>query len=50
MTEILRSLNAIGGTKVLSLELFNRKYWAMDAAEVVRAGLDKMKAAAGKVP
>ena len=50
VTEILRSLNAIGGTKVLSLELFNRKYWAMDAAEVVRAGLDKMKAAAGKVP
>jgi 2-keto-myo-inositol isomerase len=45
VTDILRSLRAIGGQKVLSLELFNRKYWAMDAAEIARAGLAKMKAA-----
>jgi sugar phosphate isomerase/epimerase len=48
VTQILRALRSIGGQKVLSLELFNRKYWAMDAAEIVRSGLDKMKAAVGK--
>ena len=45
VTEILRALRSIGGQKVLSLELFNRKYWGMDAAEVARAGLEKMKTA-----
>jgi sugar phosphate isomerase/epimerase len=45
ITEILRILRSLGGPKVLSLEVFNRKYWAMDAAEVVRAGLAKMKEA-----
>lgn len=30
----------------LSLELFNRTYWAMDPAEVAREGLDKMRAIA----
>ena len=48
VVEILRSLRSIGGKKVLSLELFNRKYWAMDPAEIARAGLEKMKAAVGK--
>jgi len=48
MTDILRTLHSIGGQKVLSLELFNRKYWGMDAAGIARAGLDKMKAAAGQ--
>jgi len=46
--DILRSLRSIGGQKVLSLELFNRKYWAMDAAEIARAGLEKMKSALSK--
>jgi len=45
VTAILRSLIAIGGPKVLSLELFNRKYYEQDALEVARAGLEKMKAA-----
>jgi hypothetical protein len=27
---------------VLSLELFNRKYWSQDASEVARTGLAKM--------
>ena len=45
VTDILRSLHSIGGQKVLSLELFNRKYWGMDAAGSARAGPDKMKAA-----
>ena len=46
--DILRSLHSIGGQKVLSLELFNRKYWGMDAAGIARAGLDKMKAAVAR--
>lgn len=45
VTEILRTLHENGGATVLSLELFNRKYWAMDALEVARAGLEKVKAA-----
>jgi sugar phosphate isomerase/epimerase len=45
LTQILRDLQAIGGRKVLSLELFNRKYWEQDALEVAKAGLEKMKAA-----
>ena len=48
VTQILRALRSIGGQKVLSLELFNRKYWGMDATEVVRSGLEKMKAAVGR--
>jgi sugar phosphate isomerase/epimerase len=43
LTELLRSLHRTGGQKVLSLELFNRKYWSEDALEVARAGLAKMK-------
>lgn len=49
VAEILRSLQKIGGKKILSLELFNRKYWTMDAFEIVRSGLEKMKAAVSKV-
>ncbi len=45
--EILGMLRAMGGAKVLSLELFSRKYWAMDPLEVARTGLEKMKAVAG---
>lgn len=41
--EILRILKHSGGQKVLSLELFNRKYWAEDPLTVARNGLDKMK-------
>jgi 2-keto-myo-inositol isomerase len=48
VTEILRALQDNGGQTVLSLELFHRKYWEMDALEVARAGLEKMKAAVGK--
>ena len=48
LTDILRVLAATGGQKVLSLEVFNRKYWEQDALEVARAGLEKMKAAAAK--
>ena len=42
--EILRILRATGGQKVLSLELFNRRYWAQDALAVSKTGLARMKA------
>ena len=45
VTEILRTLHSTGGQIALSLELFNRKYWEMDALTIARAGLDKMKSA-----
>jgi 2-keto-myo-inositol isomerase len=48
VTEILRFLHGTGGQKVLSLELFNRKYYEQDPLEVARTGLEKMKAAAAK--
>ncbi len=41
--QILRDLKAMGGTKVLSLELFNKTYWAQDALLVATTGLEKMK-------
>jgi 2-keto-myo-inositol isomerase len=44
--EILRILRAAGGQKVLSLELFSRKYWEQDPLEVAKTGLEKMKAVA----
>jgi 2-keto-myo-inositol isomerase len=47
LTDILRTLHDLGGQTVLSLELFNRKYWAMDALEIAHAGLEKMKSAVG---
>jgi 2-keto-myo-inositol isomerase len=48
LTEILGLLRSTGGQKVLSLELFNRKYWAEDPLAVARTGLAKMKAVAEK--
>jgi len=44
VADILRTLHATGGQKVLSLELFNRKYWSEDALAVSRTGLARMKA------
>ena len=41
---LLQDLSAGGFHVMLSLELFNRKYWAQDPLTVVRTGLDKMKA------
>ena len=41
--EIAATLKAMGGTKYLSLELFNETYWAEDAQEVANTGLKKMK-------
>ncbi|WPR73954.1 sugar phosphate isomerase/epimerase [Algoriphagus sp. NG3] len=43
MEEIAATLKAMGGNKILSLELFNETYWAQDAQEVANTGLKKMK-------
>jgi sugar phosphate isomerase/epimerase len=43
LKQILRDLMRMGGTKVLSLELFNETYWKQDALQVARTGLQKMK-------
>jgi sugar phosphate isomerase/epimerase len=48
LSDILRALQAIGGQKVLSLELFNRKYWAEDPLTIAKNGLAKMKAVVEK--
>ena len=42
--EMISILKDAGYTGVISLELFNPSYWAEDAAEVARIGLEKMKA------
>jgi 2-keto-myo-inositol isomerase len=42
--QVLRDLKNLGGTKVLSLELFNKDYWAQDPLVVAKTGLQKMKA------
>jgi 2-keto-myo-inositol isomerase len=43
LKQILQTLKAIGGTKTLSLELFNKNYWSQDAMLVAKTGLEKMK-------
>jgi sugar phosphate isomerase/epimerase len=46
--DLVQTLRRTGGQKVLSLELFNRKYWSEDPLEVAKTGLAKMKAVAAK--
>jgi sugar phosphate isomerase/epimerase len=46
LVDILRALRKTGGQTVLSLELFNRQYWAQPPLEVARTGLAKMKSVA----
>lgn len=43
MKELAETLKAKGGEIILSLELFNPTYYAMDASVVVKEGLEKMK-------
>jgi 2-keto-myo-inositol isomerase len=43
LKQLLLDLKNMGGTKVLSLELFNETYWKQDALEVAKTGLQKMK-------
>ena len=45
LDQILQTLAASGTPKILSLELFNPKYWKMEASVAAKTGLEKMKAA-----
>jgi len=44
LNRLLQDLAAGGFRVMLSLELFNRKYWSQDPLQVARSGLEKMKA------
>ena len=48
VTQIIRDLHANGCNAALSLELFNRTYYAQDPLTVAKAGLAKMKSAVKK--
>jgi 2-keto-myo-inositol isomerase len=48
LVEILQVLHTTGGTKILSLELFNKTYWSQDALTVAKTGLEKMKQVVAK--
>lgn len=41
--QIITDLAHMGGTKVLSLELFNLEYWKNDSLTVAKTGFEKMK-------
>lgn len=43
LAEVVQTLKNMGGTKILSLELFNPSLYAMDADVVAQTGLEKMK-------
>ena len=45
LKQILADLANMGGTKVLSLELFNPEYWKNDLLTIAKTGLEKMKKA-----
>lgn len=49
MNEILGALNDMGGTKILSVELFNPEYYKQDATKVATTALNKMKNLVSKV-
>jgi len=42
LTQCLKDLQAIGYTRGLSLEIFNKEYWAMDGKKICEIGLQKM--------
>jgi len=48
LADLLKTLHDTGGQKILSLEAFNRAYWAEDALAVAKTGLAKMKAVVAK--
>lgn len=43
IAQIIKDLHAMGGPKVLSLEVFNPGYWKEEPLSVARTGLKKMK-------
>jgi 2-keto-myo-inositol isomerase len=48
ITQILKELNDKNTPIVLSLELFNKDYWKMDALVAAKLGIAKMKASVAK--
>jgi 2-keto-myo-inositol isomerase len=48
LVQILKDLRQVNPGCILSLELFNRDYYKLDAEFVARTGLEKMKAIAAK--
>jgi len=48
MAELLRTFRKVGAAPALSLELFNKDYWARDAREVAKTGLAKMREVVAK--
>ncbi len=48
LNQILKDLNDKKSPIVLSLELFNKEYWAMDALKAATIGLEKMKQSVAK--
>ncbi len=44
ITDIVKGFLQVGAAPALSLELFNKKYWAMDPLEAAKVGIEKMKA------
>ncbi len=47
--QILTDLKNMEGSRILSLELFNRDYWAQDPFLVAKTGLEKMKKVVAEV-
>ncbi len=43
LNEIFQIFQSVGATPALSLELFNRDYWKMDALKAAKVGLEKMR-------
>ncbi|HCN82939.1 MAG TPA: xylose isomerase, partial [Sphingobacteriaceae bacterium] len=41
--EIVADLSNMGGTKILSLELFNQEYWKLEPLVIAKTGLSKMR-------
>ncbi len=50
LVKILTLLRGTGGQKVLSLELFNKKYWSEDPSSVAKTGLARMKGVVSLLP
>ena len=48
LSEILSIFRSVGAAPVLSLELFHRGYWKMDALEAARTGLARMRASVAR--
>ena len=50
LKQILTDLANMGGTKVLSLELFNPEYWKNDPLSIAKTGLEKMRKVVASLP